>query len=275
MRARLAAAGFPVRRARHLSRAGEAPVFRLELEDGRVVKARVFRTEKSARRVWRLATEAAPSVLSRPLQRVGRAIVSEYLDGETLDARFRRAGRRFEEGVVRSMGRLVAALHVEAGFRPIAPSTAVTPAAFQRALARVARRLANRELLTAGSAARVIRFVRPATVRYTLTHGDVCPENVVMTARGPRLIDEERLAVRPVDFELARVVTRWPLTPRLEQVFLAAYRRAGGRDQSFRAHRSFWVAVALAGSAAYRLRRGLPGVRRAASALDALGGTKP
>jgi aminoglycoside phosphotransferase (APT) family kinase protein len=266
LRAGLASEGFLVRRAVRLSRAGEAPSCRLDLRDGQFVKLRLFRTAAAARKVWRLLGSAGDSILARPLFLLDRALVTEYVEGEPLDKYLRRASRGAEVSVVRATGRMMAQLHRQ----PVVRGTALGPAGHHRYLTRALRRLARRGLLNRESAARLARLRTPMTVQYALTHGDICPENVILASSGIRFVDEERLAVRVVAFDLARAVTRWPLEPGLEAQFLAAYRREGGDDSGFREDRPFWVATALAGSATYRLRRRLPGVRRILAELRAL-----
>ena len=65
-----------------------------------------------------------------------------------------------------------------------------------------------------------------------VTHGDICPENLIRTPDGAlRPIDEERLALRPLAYDLARAVNRWPLDARLERAFLGGYVSAGGRPE--------------------------------------------
>jgi hypothetical protein len=58
--------------------------------------------------------------------------------------------------------------------------------------------------------------------------------------------------VRPLAYDLAHTINRWPLDDRLERTFLEGYLSAGGRPQGFLRHRSFWIAAALATSAEYR-----------------------
>jgi thiamine kinase-like enzyme len=119
----------------------------------------------------------------------------------------------------------------------------------------VAGRLVRRRLLDAAEATALTTLPRPATARMAVTHGDASPDNLVLTAAGGLLaIDEERVAVRPTAFDLARTVCRWPLDRDQERALLSAYARAGGDASQFRRHRLFWVATALSATAAYRMR---------------------
>jgi aminoglycoside phosphotransferase (APT) family kinase protein len=223
------------------------------------VKLRVFSSARQAVVVWRLLTAAPTAVLPRPLLIAGRAIVVEYVEGVPLDRVWRRVSVTERERLVRAVGRLVGRLH-----RASRAGRKVSPLANEAFLRLVTRRLRRRRLIDAATAASLRAIRRPVAARLVLTHGDVCPQNVVITAGGRvRLVDEERLDWRPAGFELARAVTRWPMTPALEATFVSAYRGAGCAAPSWPEDRAFWVAVALAISANHRLARRLPGVQRA------------
>ena len=60
--------------------------------------------------------------------------------------------------------------------------------------------------------------------------------------------------MRPVAYDLARAICRWPLDSGEEAALLAAYSAAGGPAREFRQYRRFWIAAALATSAVYRMR---------------------
>jgi hypothetical protein len=93
----------------------------------------------------------------------------------------------------------------------------------------------------------------------------------VLTRTGKlRAIDEERLALRPYAFDLARTVARWPLDAAGETALLSGYRARGGEPSDYVEHRHFWVATALALTAAYRLHYGLTGLGRARDRLRSL-----
>ncbi len=97
-------------------------------------------------------------------------------------------------------------------------------------------------LLTRDEGGRLIALGAPVRARSGLTHGDVCPENLVLTPAGSLVaIDEERLALRPFAYDLARSVNRWPLDAALERAFLKGYADGGGDASGFGAGaRSGW-----------------------------------
>src|SRR5574341_2006374 len=87
--ARLAARGLVVVRSARLSGSGAAPVYVAQLVDGRRVKVRLVATASGARRIWRLLQIDRGGVLARPICCLGRAIVTDFVAGESLLARLR------------------------------------------------------------------------------------------------------------------------------------------------------------------------------------------
>ncbi len=230
-----------------LSRRGQSPAFRLEIATGPALKARAFPSPALARRVERLL-RAAPD-LPQPRLREGRVLVTEFIEGVCVD-RLLAASPQFEPDLVTAAGALLGWLHA------CRPAGRALPVAFHASrLRRVVARLFRLELIEAEERRRLERLPAPRRGPVVLTHGDLCPENLVLTPGGRlRAIDEERLALRPLGFELARTVARWPLDAELEARLIRGYERAGGHPESYRASREFWLAVVLATSLDYRLR---------------------
>jgi len=205
-------------------------------------------------------------VLAPPVARIGCAIITAYVPGESLLEYLRRTRGRDERRWVRATGRLLAHLH--AGCAP--GGRAETAASHRRFFRAAIRRLERRGRVRREIAAQLRRIAAggPRRARRAVTHGDLHPSNLIVTAGG-RLcaIDEERLAVRPAAFDIARVVARWPLDAEMEEELLFAYRRSGGRAESYVRHRRFWIGVALAVSAHYRTFFGLPGAAESVARL--------
>jgi Ser/Thr protein kinase RdoA (MazF antagonist) len=251
-----------------LEGAGESPAFRLLLAGGGHAKLRVFSTSESAREVVRLLAAVKGSGLPRVRHVIGRAVVLEYVEGEVLDRHLARAGAAEETQLAAMAGRLLASIHAANSSSVARPRPLGD---YGLLLRRVVRRLGRRGLLDATSVRRLTRIVVPRTARWTVTHGDLCPENLVLTPGGRlRAIDEERLAVRPYAFDLARTVARWPLDAAGEAALLSGYRSIAGEPRDYAADRHFWVGTALALTAAYRIHNGLVGVGRARDQLRAL-----
>lgn len=243
-----------------LSRRGASPAFRLEPAVGPDLKARVFASAALARRVERLL-RVAPA-LPRPLFRQGAVLVTEFVVGAGVD-RLLAASPHAAPDLAAAAGALLARLHACRG------SGRAAPVAFHASrLRRVLSRLVRLRLLDEADRRRLAALRVPSRAPVVLTHGDLCPENLVLTpGRRLRAIDEERLAMRPLGFELARTVARWPLDAALEARLLEGYGRAGGSPASYVAARAFWLGVVLATSIDYRLRVA-PGTL--GPALDAL-----
>lgn len=249
LRTRLASAGFPVASVTALSRRGDSEIWRVDLVGGGRVKVRLFRRTWDADRVHRALASGAPGLPS-VRARLGRALVTEFVDGVGLDRYLTRAPATRRRALVREAGRLLGALH---GATAVRCRSASTP--HRALLRRMAGRLKRLGLLTEGERERAWRLAAPPRVTCALTHGDAAPENFVVTASGHlRLIDEERLARRPVGFDLGRAVNRWPLSSVMEDELMRGYHQAGGRVDEFTgAPRVFWLAATLATSISFRL----------------------
>jgi len=251
VRAMLARHGLAVAQVVRLPGQGHGATFRLDLADGRRAKMRQFLTQEAAARVEQCLAALPPQLMPAVLVRLGRRLVVEYVEGTVLSHHLRRASGGERVSQVRATGRLLARLHDA----DVPPVTASALGQYQRVVSLVTARLVRRRLLDAAGAAALTTLPRPVTARMAVTHGDASPDNLVLTAAGGLLaIDEERVAVRPVAFDLARAVCRWPLDRDQERALLSAYARAGGDANQFRGHRLFWVATALSATAAYRMR---------------------
>ena len=241
--------GFPVVRQHSLSRLGAARAFRLDLRDGGTVKGRIFPTARWAARIERFLSLPRAEGLPSPLCRLDRFMVLEFVEGTPLDEWLPRQRRDREAGAARAAGLWLAQLHRGSPPADRAPA----PSRYGQRLRALLRRMRSASLLGADVVAALGSLTAPASAASAVTHGDICPENLILTPAGPlRPIDEERLAVRPLAYDLARTINRWPLSARLEAAFLEGYVSGGGRPAAFLKHRTFWIAAALATSAEYR-----------------------
>ncbi len=73
-----------------------------------------------------------------------------------------------------------------------------------------------------------------------LCHGDFCAENMLLATDGRlRVIDNESLAVAPIDRDVARTFVRWPMSAAVREAFLDGY--AARRDPATALrHERFW-----------------------------------
>jgi aminoglycoside phosphotransferase (APT) family kinase protein len=128
-------------------------------------------------------------------------------------------------------------------------------AVYRRAITLCTGRLVQAGRLTRDQAAAIRGMAGPRTSRVALTHGDLSVANLVVTADGAvRAVDEERVAVRPLAYDLSRAVCLCRMSTDEECAFLETYRLAGGDARPYAAYRDFWIASALATSVLYRLR---------------------
>ncbi len=275
--ARLSAAHMDVRNVTSLTRAGGGRVFKLDLAGGRSLVLRIFKTRRAARQVFDLLRSAG-SLLPKVRGLFGHALVVDFIDGTPLDrvVTVRDRTHAIETAHVAAVGRILARIHRV----PVSSAGALAVDEYGRLLARFTRDLVRRGLLDRLRGRRLLQLRPPSSAHMALTHGDLSPDNLVLTPGGRiRVIDIERLAVRPVAFDLARTIVRWNLDEAGEGRLLRAYRRAGGDPDTFLSAREFWSACAWVGSAAYRVNHGLPGVAgrlsRVRSLVDGLSTPTP
>lgn len=267
VRAALARAGIRIRRATPLYGHGHTSTSRLTLVDGGVAKLRVFPSVADASRVERCLAAAPPGALPALLARSGRSLATEYVDGVRLDRHWRTAPAGTRSRHIAACARALARVH--GGTAPALPPTPLP--VYSRAIAQATRRLARAGLLDRRQADWLRALPLPVSPAAGLAHGDPSPDNLVVTPAGRlRFIDEERVAVRPLAYDLARAICQWRLDGREERRFLAAYARAGGSWAAFAEHRAFWMAAALSTSVVFRWRRRPGTVARFAAALRGL-----
>jgi phosphotransferase family enzyme len=244
--------GYDVLHAVVLSRHGAGRAFRLDLRDGRTLKARVFTSARWAANVERLLAAPGARACPRAIERHGSVLISEFVPGVPLDERLAGADRSEARCHARDAGYLMAGIHHGRPPRSRAPATGW----YRRHMTTGIRAVVRAGLLTREEGGRLTAIDAPARARCGLTHGDICPENLVLTPAGSLVaIDEERLAVRPLAYDLARAVNRWPLDSALERAFLKGYGEGRGDASGYLRWRTFWVATALSTSASYRLKR--------------------
>jgi aminoglycoside phosphotransferase (APT) family kinase protein len=252
--------GLQVRACRRLP-STRAVAWRLLLDDGRSVRLRRLPDSAAAARIDQCLRAATPGVLPASLGRVGCWLATEYVPGHPAAMKVGRARARA------AAARLMAAIHASPhpAHRPTALSV------YLRAITLATGRLLRIGQLSRAQAARLREADRPRVSAAALTHGDLSLANLVVTGDGRiRAVDEERVAVRPLAYDLARAVCLWQASADEERRYLEAYERAGGDAAPYRAFRTFWIASALSTSVLYRMRyrpSALPPVVRAIRAL--------
>jgi aminoglycoside phosphotransferase (APT) family kinase protein len=186
-------------------RKGRRWAYRVDADDGRVVKARLFENDDVARLAFELRN-GLEEAFAPALARYGAVLIEEWIDGVPLNDLDPEA-RAGEAGAL--LGRLHA--------MPLAAGASVTFATHrwrERAesdlvLLETAGRLDSREI--AALRAEVGRR-DPAEARAVLAHLDFCADNMLVDGRGRlRVIDNELVSVAPAALDLARTFDLWPL----------------------------------------------------------------
>jgi aminoglycoside phosphotransferase len=96
--------------------------------------------------------------------------------------------------------------------------------------------------------------LEPGQAMFGLVHLDFCGENMVIDRLGRlRVVDNERLGVDALGFDLARAWYRWALPGAAWEAFQSAYAARRSCDDPLPAL-LFWRLRAVAGAAAVRLR---------------------
>lgn len=256
----LAALGLPVRRIVSLSPVEPAKrgrsTHRVELEDGRTLKARRLESADEARRLCGLQIRACEAFV-RPVGHAGRVLLEPWIEGDRLTARDGEARAR-EAGAL--LGRLHASL-------PRGAAVTVATRPWREQAEAELRRLAAGGDLTGAQIARLAeRLARsdPGLDRAALVHRDFCPENLLIDRRGClRVVDNEWLRVDAAGWDLARSFAEWPMTRVAREEFLGGYRSSGPAPVSAE---PFWEIVVALWTARVRraasLRRRAPPLAR-------------
>jgi Ser/Thr protein kinase RdoA (MazF antagonist) len=230
--------------------------FRLTLADGRVLKGRRHGNARVAERFATLARLLGGAPLSRILAATAEATLEEWIDGRPLDRSTAGDGAD-PEGLARWAGDVLGRLH-RTGVGPGAEALADLAGPDQRmeALEALLGALATRDAVSTDMARRLSARARaaqpPETPAYGVVHGDLAPENVVLGLHGAVLVDNTTLAVAALDEDLARTWYRWPMRLSHRAAFVEAYERHRAIDRFCR-HFDFWMILALAKAAGYRL----------------------
>jgi len=201
-------------------RKGMRFAFRVELDDGRRVKARHFGSDAAARRVFALHAGLEPA-FARVVAHEGAVLIEEWIEGTLLSPL--QAETWTEEA-----GALLGRLHrtpLGANVRPTS-STRAWRAAAESDLTLIA----STGQLSAGAVASLRTEIArgdPRVARVALVHQDFCAENMLVDGQGRlRIIDNEQVDIAPVGFDLGRTFHRWPMAAETWGRFLRAYRSA-------------------------------------------------
>ena len=241
--------------------------WRLQLADGRLLKARRLETTERAKRLSTLAGLVEESPLATVMACRGDALLEEWVTGPTLDS------FPLDLETAQTLGELLGRL---AGSGVTSPLLEPHQRSAESLLLKLEQALAD--LSAAGvvsdeTSQRLLRRARenaPEQLESGLVHLDLQPRNVVMTATGPRLIDNELLDVGSLDMDLARTWYLWPMSAAAQTRFLRGYEQWRS-PRTFLLYEVFWAVHALACAAAY-LQRSRQPVGELPRALERLAG---
>lgn len=230
---------------------GMRRTYRLRFADGSTLKGRCFRTASRAEIVWRILVGPAAFCFGRAISHDGEAMLEEWVDGATL------VQGTVAPSLVREAGRMLGRLHGcplprfdDVDFQPL------DAAGWLEKTEANLSALTGRGLLTAARARHLRELAasqRPAIAPLGIVHRDLCPENLIVDARGRlRSIDSGSATVGVIDEDLCRVWYRWPMTPEERALFVEGYQEERG-SADIREPSTFWAIVVLVNSARARL----------------------
>jgi len=233
-------------RAPHAKRS----VFRIELGSGETIKARRVEDAETARRLFETRREL-PDAFALAFACYGTVLLEDWIDGEVVGS------TPPSDAYLDEAGSLLACLHAT-------PTVAGRPVREVRSTAAWREETDRKlwEITAAGGLDKqhaslicgALDRLDPQQAVVGLAHIDFCGENMVIDRMGRlRVVDNEWVRIDALGYDLAYTWYRWALPCRAWERFRAAYASrmpvAGPLDTL-----GFWSIVALAQSAALRLR---------------------
>jgi thiamine kinase-like enzyme len=221
------------------------------MESGRTIKARLVPDEETARRLFEICC-ALPEAFAPAFGCYGAVLLEDWIDGEEL------GGRPPSDAQLVEAGSLLAQLHAT----PIVAGCRVhdmrsTAAWREKADAGLLQILAAGEIDEENALLirRALERLDPGLAVFGLAHTDLCGENMVVDRAGRlRVVDNERVGVDALGFDVARTWYRWALpAPAWERLRSTYAARAPFTEPLERF--DFWSVVAVVHSAAIRLQK--------------------
>ncbi len=241
------------------------PSYRVELCDGRTVKARCLLDESSAEKTQQIRAAMAVGAFPPVLLRCGRVFIEPWVEGTPLSSGAATGAQ------VATAASLLAQVHA---VEEVAGRKVRSERATQEWRGQTTARL---ELLVARGAIRgdCLQTLQdaqqrsdPGTARLGVIHGDFCAENMIVDPAGGLLvIDNEDFAVDALDYDLGLTWYRWPLPELAFALFLDTYSRQARRPV---APLTFWKIAAVAKGAASRVQLFPEGAAAALARLEHL-----
>jgi aminoglycoside phosphotransferase (APT) family kinase protein len=226
-------------------------VYRIDLDSGRVIKARLLPDEETARRLFEICRDL-PDAFAPVLGCYGAVLLEEWIDGEKLGDTIP------SDDQLVTAGSLLAQLHAT-------PIVAGRPVHDRRSTVtwREKTEAGLRQVVAAGELEEqdtslilgTLKRLDPRQAIFGLTHTDLCGENMVVDRAGRlRVVDNERVGIDALGFDLARAWYRWALpAPAWERLGSAYAARAPFTEplETF----DFWSIIAVVHSATVRVQK--------------------
>ena len=225
--------------------------FRLQLTDGRIVKARRFESAKKRESVAALYPSLEGLPFSRVLSTHGAATIEEWIHGSPVTP-----GDLSPERI-HELASLLGTLHSRCIPPEISTGRTRDFAGYSSRLSKHLSLLAeqghvgtqfSRELFGLAVSRGAVELERG------IIHTDFHPRNMVTSEDGVVwIIDNEDIRLGALDYDIARCWRQWPMTREQRDVFCKAYSRFRSLE-SFLAHQEFWSICTLVNTAKIRMR---------------------
>jgi Ser/Thr protein kinase RdoA (MazF antagonist) len=216
--------------------------FKLTLKDGRLFKARRFKPESHSA-VIALAPLLDKFNFSRIVATCGKVAIAQWISGTAMGP------DSVTDEQAHSAGVLLARVHTITDLPADLLDRVPDVRWYTNKTSRYLAALVDRGALESALAKRIAEIAvarQPDNFEAGLIHGDFCADNMVISDDGEiYVIDNESLALRALDYDVARCWSRWPMAGGLRQAFAEGYERYRSLH-AFNAHVEFWAINAFA-----------------------------
>ena len=236
-----------------LHSSGNAPSsFLLRFADGTLLKGKRLPSTSAANDLTSLLRlldcQQFPDVIGQNAS----AVLFEWIEGDVLE------GCMCEEQDLKEWGRFHAKLHSRAIPVELVESKWIEVSRVWQQLCADLRSLCEEGLLERREKERALNLSRkqiPEVLEFGTIHGDLCPENIVVSRSGRVfVVDNETVRIGVPEFDLARTWYRWPMSRSEREAYMAGYsevrRRVDFEDCSL-----FWSIRVLAEASLFRWSR--------------------
>jgi aminoglycoside phosphotransferase len=221
--------------------------FRVELEDGRLIKVRQLVSEARAQRIKKYLLLLNGRHFPKLLANEDKFLFLEWIDGTPLNS-LPEPVKIFEEA-----GRILGWVHSVPAQRAADEETQLDW--LDNKMLPNAEMLKAWKLLSSSEASKLHDFLqahRPQDNSVGLMHGDFCGENLVLGPKGIIYsIDNESLEIGFPQADVSRALMRWGLEKETRAAFLNGYGECGDLDEFLRQER-FWNLVSLLKTVKFR-----------------------